>query len=445
MTMNYTEGSSKLEPTRRGFITNYPPFRRWSKKVVKDFLALEPVNIYVHIPFCTQTCSYCYYMTVTKQNATVVDSYVDAVCAEIEHSAKHFNLHERPVNSIYFGGGTPTTLNEKNLRKIIDCIKDNFNVDDPEFTIEGEPMSLTKKKIGILDAVGANRISIGVQSFDDQIIKLSERKHDAQKALDVIAALKKQSDWVVNIDLLSGLAGETPETWEKSLKTALSTGVDSITIYKMEAYSNTTFGQQVLAEDLNLPNDKEEEEFMKTALPMLEANDYLPWCTFTFTKSGMSPNVYASSIWNGDDLCSFGASAFGKIGRFVYQNYADMHNYMNIVEKGVLPVWRGNRLNNVEEMIRAILLGMKLTRLDTKEFQYTFGVDLLKVCENELYDLIKEGFVKIEDGIIQMTQKGLLYSDFTGKTLAIGVSKRFGFSDDDEKITKTYTVLSKVV
>lgn len=192
---------------------------------------LNPLNIYVHIPFCAQQYSYCYYRTVTGSRKSEMDRYVDALCKEIEMSTARFGLRERPVNSIYFSGGTPTLIDERSPIKITETLHRCFKLDSanmPEFTVEGEPVTLIKKKADVLKKMGVNRISMGVQSLCDDVLKLSNRQDTEEKVMRAIQ-FAQETGAAVNIDLMSGLAGETTDIWHYTIKRALETGVESIT------------------------------------------------------------------------------------------------------------------------------------------------------------------------------------------------------------------------
>ena len=436
--MDGNDKKFNIELTRKGFITNYPPFRLWKKTVVNEMFTEKPISIYVHLPFCLQRCAYCYYMTIGLKEKPDIDRYVDAVCREMEIVSKHFHLKNRPVVSVYFGGGTPTLLKENQLVRLVYCLYENFSVNEPEFTIEAEPLTLTEKNADILRKLKVNRLSIGVQSFYDDIIKLSGRRHTEKQALNAIKIARNTSDWVINIDILSGLAGEVGDTWTHTVERTLSTDVDSVTIYKMEAYSNTGFAKDVLMNKVHLPDDNDELEFMKSALSMLTSNHYLPWCFFTFTKNGQFPNIYASSIWNGGDLYGFGVSSFGAIGHYLFQNHINIHQYMKYVEDGDIPIWRSIYLTSADEIVRGILLGMKLTKIDTGEFQTRHGVDLTKLCSDTLDELVNKRYVTIDSGNIKMTQNGILYGDYVGKCLAMDASTKLGIVVEKKTITDTY-------
>ncbi|MDM8566478.1 radical SAM family heme chaperone HemW [Candidatus Halobeggiatoa sp. HSG11] len=409
---------TNLTPSRRGFITNYPNFQHWKQATDAKLLAAKPLNIYVHIPFCAQQCSYCYYRTVTGSRKSEIDIYVEALCKEIEIATKKFRLNERPVVSIYFGGGTPTLLDGTNLAKIIDTIRNNLNViEGAEFTVEGEPVTLIQKKANILKDIGVNRISLGVQSLYDDVIKLSNRQDTEKKVLKAID-FARNTGAIVNIDLMSGLAGETPKTWAYSVKRAIETEVESITVYKMELYANTQYYKDVRNKTIDLPSDEQELEFMQHAMEKFEQSEYEPWCFFTFTKKGKFVHVHAPSIWRGDDYYPFGASAFGRLGDWVFQSTNEVNKYVSIVEKGELPISRGHNMTSLDKMIRDIVLGMKLIRLDLKMFKSRYGFKLSSFCEEVMQQLESDGFITFNEEEVVLTKKGMLHGDFVGKSLS---------------------------
>jgi oxygen-independent coproporphyrinogen-3 oxidase len=410
---------AKTKPKRVPLIPNYPPFRQWKKAAVEEMLGVKPINIYVHIPFCTQRCAFCYYKTVDLKERPEVDEYVTAVCREIEMAAKRFHLGHRPVVSIYFGGGTPTLLREHHFEQLVECLHKNFSIGEPEFTVEAEPLTVTQKKMDTLSSLGVNRLSIGVQSFCDEIIKLSGRGHNEKQALRAINIARQAGNWQVNIDLLSGLAGETQETWERTMECALATEVESITVYKMEAYSNTQFYQLGVREKaLELPSDEQELKFMQYAMEQFEQTQYLPWSFFTFTKMGRYVHKYIPSVWRGTDLYGFGVSAFGCLGDSLFQNTSDLEKYAATLAGDELPQARGYHLTSLERMIREVLLGMKLLRLDLKEFQRRHGFKLESLCASTLTQLESDSFISLSENEIELTLKGILYGDYVGQILA---------------------------
>ncbi|MCP5045836.1 MAG: coproporphyrinogen III oxidase family protein [bacterium] len=419
--------NKEIELSRKGFISNYPHFRYWKKREAENLIGYEPVNIYLHVPFCTQHCAYCYYKTEILGRVDQLQEITDAICREIEIASQRYGYKNRPINTIYFGGGTPSLLTGDMFKKIIDTIKENFIFDNPELNMECEPKTVNNKKVRMYKEAGVNRISMGIQSFNDEIIKLSDRHHSGKKALDAIKGIQDIGDIVTNIDLLSGLAGETMETFEESVDTAIGTGIHSITVYKMELYHNTEFfSQSVRKDELKLPTDEQELEFMKMAMKKFEDADYTPWCYFTFTKGGQSAHHYAMNMWRGQDVISFGPSSFGRLGQYNYQNTTDLKGYYGAIEQGKLPIIRAHKLTAKNSMIRDILLGMKLSGMDRKDFVDKHGIDFPKLVPDTTDRLLKGEFITLDDDHIGLDYNGILYGDYVGKTLASAVKSALG-------------------
>ncbi len=241
--------------------------------------------------------------------------------------------------------------------------------------------------------------------------------------LKAIGIARDTGGVAVNIDLLSGLAGETQETWAYTVGRALETGAESITVYKMELYANTEYYRSIRKNEIELPSDDQELEFMQYATDQFEQAQYLPWCFFTYTKNGKYPHTYISSVWQGTDCYAFGASGFGELGNWLLQNTNEEEKYVALLEEGKLPVNRSYRLTSLDQMVRTVMLGMKLMRLDLKKFQRTYGFSLESLCAPALRQLEADGFISVSEDEIAMTPRGILYGDHTGKVLGQGIRK----------------------
>jgi len=414
---------TNLEGGRRGFVTNYPNVSQWRLLRQDEVVHPRPLHLYVHIPFCAQQCSYCYYRVITGAGKSEMERYTGALCKEIGLAVDRYGLGNRPVQTIYFGGGTPTILPSGELQRITGCIRDHFAVaPGAEFTIEGEPVTMTAKKTDAFAdlPIPVSRISMGAQSFDDGVVRTNGRKDTAERVLAAIA-IARDTGAVVNIDLMSGLAGDTPESWRRTIDEALGTGVESITVYKTEVYANSEYYKQLRRNAVDLPDDDEEIAAMDYALDAFERADYSPWCFFTFTRNGAFPHRHAARVWQGEDCLPIGTSAFGKLGDQLFQNTNDPEKYMRTVEANALAVNRGHRLSAKDKMIRAALLGMKLMRLDLDGFAMDFGFRLERLCAPVFDALQSDGFVTLDDPdrprVLAMTRRGVLHGDYVGKQL----------------------------
>jgi oxygen-independent coproporphyrinogen-3 oxidase len=400
-------------------VTNYPDYRKWRKEAAEQGLNRQPLNVYIHLPYCIQRCAYCHYKTTTLRTTQLaeIDRYVGSLCREMEIATERFHLRERPTISVYFGGGTPSLLNADNIDRIMQSLRRNLTLADPEINFEAEPVSLTPRKAEILRNHGVNRINLGIQSFCDDVVFRTGRRDTEKQALAAIESALATGA-VVNIDLISGLEGETPETWAYSVRRAIETGAPSVTVYKLELYANTEYYAQLRRQNISLPSDDEELAFAKHALDTLTGAGYVPVNFFTFTRGGQYVQRHITTRWQGVDVYAFGSSAFGSLGNWAYQNTNDLQRYTELVEAGELPLFRGYLYNDLEMMTRSVILGMKLIRFDRRAFKKRYGIDLLRLCESTVERLIQGDFITVDDEAITLTEKGILYGDYVGQSFA---------------------------
>jgi len=420
MAINTRKDHAYWDPLRKGFVTNYPNFQHWKRLSPPEMAGSEPLNIYVHTPYCIQHCAYCYYKTINLRGTNKsqrIDEYIDALCREIALASEYYHLQHRPVASVYFGGGTPSLLNEAQLQRVIETVHRHLHLSEStEFTVEAEPVTITQAKADLLKQLGVNRVSMGVQSFDDDIIKRSHRLDDEKKVLRAIDMIKTM-DVPINIDLMSGLAEETQATWAHSVSRAIATEVYSITVYKTELYTNTPYYREVRNDTITLPDDDQELAFMRHAFDELTKAGYVPASFFTFTRATGHEHQYAPRTFLGEDCYAFGTSAFGKLGNYLFQNTNDEQKYIATLAAGQLPISRGHHLTSLDAIIREVVMGMKLVRFDLRRFQSRHGFKLELLCAETLATLVADGFITLTEDEIRLTDKGILYGDYSGKSL----------------------------
>jgi len=421
--------AGKPDLSRKGVILTYPMFRYWNKDAVEEGVKPQPLNIYIHMPYCIQRCAYCYFKTTTlKENRLQeIDRYVNSVCRELELGAQRFNLKERPVESVYFGGGTPSLMSEENIDKLFSALHANFSLADPQITFEAEPVTLTPRKAALLQRHKVNRISLGIQSFKEEIVLQTGRQDTEEQTMRAIE-LAKGTGADVNIDLISGLAGETPESWAYSVRRALETGVHNITIYKLELYANTPYYSADKQNPIGLPTDEQELAFIRYAIAELKKNDYHAVNAFTFTKGGAYDQLNTRYRWLGHDSYAVGTSAFGTLGTWNYQNTNDINTYVETIEKGELAAFRAYNSTSFDLMVRDVVMGIKLIHLDHVLLREKHGINLLIACADELAGLQDEGFVTVGDASISLTDQGVIYGDYVGRVLEGALKKWSGES-----------------
>ena len=422
--------TSDTKPSRDEFYTNYPFFKYWNKQYNNPFLSPDQLNIYIHFPYCVQKCDYCFYKTDQYKSPSEIDKYVNALCSEIKLISNYFNLKKRPVDSIYMGGGTPSLLKEHQFNKISETLHKYHSIGDTEFTIEAEPGTFNRNKIKWYEKAGVNRISIGVQSFEDEIIRLSSRKHTAKQAIESINLLKEFENLTFNIDLLSGLAGESLATFQQSVDIALQKEVKMLTIYKMIAYANTSFfNKSVRKKEISLPSSAEEAEFYESVVTKILEAGYYMWSTFAFTKN-IYLHRYIENTWRGKDCAAYGVSAFGKMGDFLYQNFNITEIYVENIFNDKIPVYRSYKLSVKDMIVKELLLCVaRLNSYTKKEFIDKFGFDYYNLIPETINDLYKSGYIENNNSDLTLTKKGIVYGDYVGKILASAVKEKLGNDD----------------
>ena len=212
------------------------------------------------------------------------------------------------------------------------------------------------------------------------------------------------------------------------MKRALEADVHNITIYKLELYANTPYYSAEKKKEVTLPSEEEELEYFQYAMAELKAANYLPVNTFTFAKGGAYDQLNTRSKWLGNDNCAVGVSAFGSLGRWNYQNTSDINGYTESVEKGELPAVRGYISTSLDHMVRDVVMGIKLVHLSHVRFQEKHGLDLLKICSDELSQLEEEGFLTVGNENISLTDHGIVYGDYVGRILEGSFKKLSGKS-----------------
>src|SRR5712692_3005272 len=238
------------------FVATYPPFSVWSREAVdrdaRPALATpaDPavrLGLYLHIPFCRKRCHFCYFRVYTDKNAQEVAQYLDVLAREWELYAQLPAVAGRPLNFVYFGGGTPSFLSTQQLEGLVKRLTAVAPwTDAEEITFECEPGTLTAGKLSAICRMGVTRLSLGVESFDDRILDLNGRAHRSAEIGEAYRMARSFDFPQINIDLIAGMLGETDDTWRRSLRRTLELEPDSVTIYQMELPFNTTISRDLL-------------------------------------------------------------------------------------------------------------------------------------------------------------------------------------------------------
>lgn len=262
--------------------------------------------LYLHIPFCTSRCSYCDFSTSACHDGKAMDTYVDALVLQLRRASKAGLLGA--VRTIYIGGGTPTHLGARRLNSLVYAISLSVNLEQViEFTVEANPESLDERMVKDLYALGVSRLSIGAQSFDDDVLRTFGRAHDAQAIAAAVQAAKAR-DLDVSLDLICGACNQTSGSWRASVAAALALGIDHVSIYPLAIEEGTPLAAQVDAGEIPLPSDDAEAEMMVAAEELLIAAGFRRYEVASYARPGHEAK-HNCAYWQGIEYLGLGAGA----------------------------------------------------------------------------------------------------------------------------------------
>ena len=426
--MSETARSVTVEETEVGsyFVANYPPFSVWTADQVQtDALPAlaaaptdTPLGLYLHIPFCRKRCHFCYFRVYTDKNANEVQDYLDVLGREWELYAEQTAIVGRPLNFVYFGGGTPSFLSVRQLQGLVK----RLNRVTPwstaeEVTFECEPGTLTEPKLAAIRGLGVTRLSLGIENFDDGILELNGRAHRSAEIFRAYAYARSIEFPQINIDLIAGMLAETDENWRRCVEKTLELEPDSITIYQMELPFNTTISADVLQGrgqfDDTVVTWSTKRRWVEEAFDQLERAGYSIGSAYTAVKDpGTTKFIYRDRLWQGADLAGLGVASFGHINGVHMQNLDSWGPYAAAVREGRIPLHRADRPTDEECLIRELVLQLKLGAVRSSYFQQKYDVDIRTRFGEALDSLIADGFVSAVDGDrISLTRDGLLRVD----------------------------------
>jgi oxygen-independent coproporphyrinogen III oxidase len=405
------------------FISNYPPFSQWKKEYLPEIEAAmskpprpdTPLGLYLHIPFCRKRCKFCYFKVFTGVNADEIERYVQALCREIELVSHQPVMGDRPFRFVYFGGGTPSFLSAKQLTSLVDRLRANISWDKAEeVTFECEPGTLSEQKVKTLRELGVTRLSLGVESFSDAILEENGRAHlskEVYRAWEWIVAAGFPN---VNIDLISGMVGETWENWKENVTKTLALSPESITIYQMELPFNTVYSKGILHEQQESPvaDWQTKRDWVQYAFEAFAAAGYVQSSAYTMIKDPRKVSFsYRDNLWKGSDLLATGIASFGHISGVHYQNLPEWPQYIGSLEEGKLPLGRAFTPTPHQTMVRELILLLKRGYLELDYFQNRFNTDIWEQYAEVWQQYVNEGYVTRNGNRIELTMQGLLRAD----------------------------------
>ena len=363
-------------------------------------------GIYIHIPFCKQACHYCDFHFSTSMKKK--DAMILVLANEIK--LRKWEFENQIVETIYFGGGTPSILQIADLRFLIDEVFKNYSViENPEITLEANPDDLTENRIIELSKTKINRLSIGIQSFFEDDLNLMNRAHNAEEAIKCLEIATKYFD-NISLDLIYGIPGMSNEMWKKNIEMALSFGIPHISSYALTVEPKTAFYKLIQTGKIEKPNDEVAQEHFSILVEMLEANDFIHYELSNFGKENyFSKNN--SSYWLGKKYIGIGPSAHSYNGISRSWNVSNNSLYIKAIQENQLPN-EEETLTITDRYNEYIMTGLRtIWGVSLDKIKTEFGITYLDYLMIQVQKFLNDDLVFIEENVLKPTKKGKFLTD----------------------------------
>lgn len=364
-------------------------------------------GIYLHIPFCKTRCIYCDFYSTT--HSELKTRYVQALCDELKMRKEY--LKGEKIETIYFGGGTPSQLGREEFILIFDAIKEHYGLDNcREITLEANPDDLSAEYLEMLAGLPFNRISMGVQTFDDATLQLLKRRHNASQAIEAVKKSREAGFNDISIDLIYGLPGETTERWEHDLQQAISLNVEHISAYHLTYEEGTPIHTMLQKHQLQEVDEEASVRFFSMLIDQLKAAGYEHYEISNFCHPGMYSH-HNTSYWKGIPYLGCGPSAHSFDGNTREWNIASINEYMEGIEQGTR-VFETETRDKTTAYNEFIITSVRtMWGIPLQKLEQTYGQELLQYCRKMADRYLKSGKMMEENGYLRLTREGIFISD----------------------------------
>ena len=370
--------------------------------------------IYIHIPYCKKKCSYCNFHFSISQSG--IDEMINSIVKELKLRKNYLNSE---IKTIYFGGGTPSILNKKHLEKLFDKIRSTFNVsENAEISFECNPDDLNKEKLILLKYLGVNRLSIGIQSFDDKDLKFMNRSHNSDEAINSVKLAQEVGFDNISIDLIYSLPSQSVENWQKNLEIAFSLNIQHISSYSLTIEKNTQLSHLIKTKKITELDEKTSSEHFNLLLKESKKNEFIQYEISNFGKEGYF-SKHNSSYWENKNYLGIGPSAHSYNGESRSWNISNNKNYIEIISENKLPseteiLTKNQKYNEYIFTSLRTMWGVDLKLVQEKFDEKIYNYLLLQVVKwKETSDILHT------KNTLKLTEKGKLLADAIASDLFI--------------------------
>lgn len=364
-------------------------------------------GIYLHIPFCKTRCAYCDFYSTTREE--LKSNYINALCKELRN--RHAYLQGETIETIYLGGGTPSQLGEADFRQIFATIEEVYGMKDcKEITLEANPDDLTESYVEMLATLPFNRVSMGIQTFDDNTLKLLNRRHTALQAKEAVGRLRKHGFQNISIDLIYGLPGETEEQWMNDLQQAVSLKPEHISAYHLTYEEGTPLYRLLMADKIEEVNEEDSVHYFEMLMDYLKASGYEHYEISNFALPDKHSR-HNSSYWHGVPYLGCGPSAHSFDGHSRQWNIASLEAYIDGMKNGD-SIFELEELDIPTRYNEAIMTGLRTSEgVNLDRMASAFGAEYRDMCMKNAAPFLRNGKLILSDNYLKLSREGIFISD----------------------------------
>lgn len=369
---------------------------------------MKELSVYIHVPFCDHKCIYCDFYSIIHDDKR--EEFLSALSREIDFYANQL-ASKYNVRTIFFGGGTPSLLFPSEIAKIINLLENRIGFcDEVEITLETNPGTVSKEKLkGFLDA-GINRLSLGVQSFDDSELKFLTRIHNSEEARSTVYEAKEAGFNNVSIDLIFNLPGQTKEKWSDNLTNAIQLPIDHISAYSLILERGTILNKMVIDGKVKISDADFDAELYETTIDLLTGSGFHQYEVSNFSKPGKEC-IHNLAYWSYKEYLGIGPSAHSFIGSKRWWNYSPLNYYLRSIEKEGMAKRGEELLTDLEKLEEYVMLTLRSKGLNLDELNKLFGNSWFNTNKLLIEQLLNDGYIIQNNNLIKFTPKGYSLCD----------------------------------
>jgi len=367
----------------------------------------EQAGLYIHIPFCKSKCGYCSFYSIKSLN--LIPDFTSALKKEMKLYTKLF----KSFDTIYFGGGTPSLLTPQQIKIILKPISKFYKIDPgAEITLEVNPGDVTLEYFRALRSLGVNRLNIGIQSFNNQLLKYLGRRHSASDALTSMDAAREAGFTNIGIDLIYGVQQQNIKSWNKTLQEAISLKPEHISCYQLSLAPKTPLYQIYQDQSIKLPSNEQQAKYFFSTSETLENAGYLHYEVSNFARAESLKSKHNMKYWQHAPYLGLGPAAHSFLENKRWWNKSAVKRYIRNIFQDKMPVEDAETLTSEQLQLEMLFLSLRThTGIDLNLYKTKYAADLLEDKKSIISSLIKNNLVEIKDGFLRPTRSGMAVAD----------------------------------